>query len=311
MEYLHNGFTLNIPDGVFPLSTDSMILADFVKLPRSAEVLDLGSGCASLGLMLCANNPHCRVTGMELDPTAHTAALDNIEANDLKSRLFSICADLREIRSHIAAGSFSCCISNPPYFSGGPASLETPTARRTDFCTAEELFQAAAWALRYGGDFFLVHRPEKLAELCACGAKYNLEPKRLQLLRHQEGGPVSLILLACRKGGEDGLAAQTVGASDRHGVECGICQPIGIGAIGEADAECLCSGGACVGIGLCASDDLKIRGCGGLFVKGADVIVAKAVKQDLHRKPQSSMGWSASHLPLSLPRISAFMTKTG
>jgi len=217
MEYLHNGFTLNIPDGVFPLSTDSMILADFVKLPRSAEVLDLGSGCASLGLMLCANDPHCRVTGMELDPTAHTAALDNIEANDLKSRLFSICADLREIRSHIAAGSFSCCISNPPYFSGGPASLETPTARRTDFCTAEELFQAAAWALRYGGDFFLVHKPDQLARLCACAAECKLEPKRLRLIRHRPGSDVSLILLQCRKGGKPGLKWEEICLQDDSG----------------------------------------------------------------------------------------------
>ena len=69
----------------------------------------------------------------------------------------------------------------------------------------DELFAAAAWALRYGGDFFLVHRPEKLAELCACGAKYHLEPKRLRLLRHKEGGAVTLILLACRKGGKPGL----------------------------------------------------------------------------------------------------------
>ena len=64
---------------------------------------------------------------------------------------------------------------------------------------------AASWALQYGGDFFLVHRPERLAELCACASAHRLEPKRLQLLRHQEGGPVALILVQCRKGGKPGL----------------------------------------------------------------------------------------------------------
>ena len=33
MEYLPNGFTLSLCDGAFPLSTDSMVLAHFARLP--------------------------------------------------------------------------------------------------------------------------------------------------------------------------------------------------------------------------------------------------------------------------------------
>lgn len=205
MEYLHNGFTLEICEGGFPLSTDSIALAGFAKLPRNAQVLDLGSGCGTLGLLLCAGTPDCCVTGIELDQTAHEAALDNICRNGLDARLSSICADVNAVSEFIAPGSFHCCISNPPYFSGGPDSLRTPRARKADNCNTDALFAAAGWALRYGGDFFLVHKPEKLAQLCACAVKYGMEPKRLRLLRHKEGGPVSLVLLACRKGGKSGL----------------------------------------------------------------------------------------------------------
>lgn len=205
MEQLYNGYTLNICAGAFPLSTDTIALSGFVKLPKNAAVLDLGSGCGSLGLLLCANDPGCTVTGIEISQAAHAAAQENITANGLPGRLHSICADMRSIDKLVTAGSFHCCVANPPYFSAGPRSRTVPIARRNDTCSTDELFAAAAWALRYGGDFFLVHRPEKLSELCACGAKYSLEPKRLQLLRHQEGGPVSLILLACRKGGKPGL----------------------------------------------------------------------------------------------------------
>ncbi len=205
MEYLSNGYTLEIAPSTFPLSTDSMQLVDFVKLPKNATVLDLGSGCGTLGMLLCAKDRGCHVTGIELDPVAHEAALANIQRNALQDRLSSICGDLRRIPAEMAPGSFSCCISNPPYFSGGPASQTVPTARRDDTCTTFELCQAAAWALRYGGDFYLVHRPEKLAELCACASKNGLEPKRLRLLRHEPGKPVSIILLQCRKGGKPGL----------------------------------------------------------------------------------------------------------
>ncbi len=205
MEYLSNGYTLDIAPGTFPLGTDSMQLADFVKLPKNATVLDLGSGCGTLGMLLCAKDVRCCVTGIELDPAAHAAALANIHRNVLQDRLSSICGDLRRIPAEMDPGSFSCCISNPPYFSGGPASKTTPIARRDDTCTTLELFQAAAWALRYGGDFYLVHRPEKLAELCACASQSGLEPKRLRLIRHEPDKPVSIILLQCRKGGKPGL----------------------------------------------------------------------------------------------------------
>ena len=204
MEYLPNGFTLELNEGCFPLSTDSMLLADFAKLPCNARVLDLGSGCATLGLLLCAKNSNCTVTGLEISESAHSAALVNIEHNALSSRLRSICSDLRNLPAEFT-GYFHCCISNPPYFSGGPASVTSPLARRDDECAPAELFQAASRALRYGGDFFLVHKPEKLAQLISCGAVATLEAKNLTLVRHKENGPITLILLQFRKGGKPGL----------------------------------------------------------------------------------------------------------
>ena len=41
--------------------------------------------------------------------------------------------------------------------------------------------------------------------MIACGARENLEAKRLLLVRHKEGSEISLILLSFRKGGKPGL----------------------------------------------------------------------------------------------------------
>ena len=213
MEQLHNGFTLEAGGDGFPLSTDSMVLAHFARLPRHARVLDLGSGCGTLGLLLCADDPGCSVTGLEIDPAAHAVAQQNIERNGLSGRMESICADLRSF----TGSGFPVCISNPPYFSGGPASPRHPTARREDTCQPEELFEAAAKALRYGGDFLLVHKPERLAQLIGCGAKQGLEAKRLLLLRHKQERDISLIFLSFRKGGKPGLIIEEESLFDRNG----------------------------------------------------------------------------------------------
>ena len=202
MEYIADHYTLDLGPG-FPLSTDSMVLADFVKLPKNAAVLDLGSGCGTLGLLLCARDQSCRVTGMELQEAAHAAAVENIARNGLEGRLSSICRDLRDMP--LAPGSFQVCVSNPPYFSGGAAHSKNPTARQEDTCTPKDLFAAASRALRWGGDFFLVHKPERLAQLCFEASSHGLEPKRLRLVRHRPDAPVSLILLSCRRGGKPGL----------------------------------------------------------------------------------------------------------
>ena len=216
MEHLQNGFTLELCEGAFPLSTDSIALSGFVRLPRNARVLDLGAGCGTLGLLLCANDPTCTVTGIEIDENAHAMALQNIEANQLSSRLSSICADLRTVPTFVSSGSYHCCISNPPYFSAAQESANSK-ARHEQLCVLEDLFAAAGWAIRFGGDFFVVHKPERLAELCACATAHKLEPKRLQLLRHKACDPVSLVLLQCRKGAKPGLVIEEAFLQDERG----------------------------------------------------------------------------------------------
>lgn len=217
MEKLFNGFTLDTPPGTFPLSTDSMVLSDFVRLPRNASVLDLGSGCGTLGILLCARDSGCTVTGIELDETAHHAAVTNIERNSLQSRMKSICADLRTVSQIPNAGMYTTCVSNPPYFTGGPLSDASPLARRDDCCDADALFCTAGRTLRFGGDFYLVHKPDKLALLCACASRYRLEPKRLCLVRHRADNEIALILLQCRKGAKPGLIWEELCLFDNAG----------------------------------------------------------------------------------------------
>lgn len=217
MEVLPNGYTLEIPSGCFPLSTDTMVLAQFARLPRNARVLDLGSGCGALGLLLCAQDPGCHVTGVELDPAAHEAAIKNMERNALSTRMDSICTDLRKVAREICPGSFSVCISNPPYFSGGAESQTLADARQELHCSLPDLMDAAERALKFGGDFFLVHKPERLAELIALGAARRMEAKRLLLLRHRQNGPISLVLLQLRKGGKPGLKIEEASLFDSAG----------------------------------------------------------------------------------------------
>ena len=96
----------------------------------------------------------------------------------------------------ICANTARCCrqtgltLSSPtrPTYpvSGGaaPDKLPLAIARSEVCCTLSDLCACAAWCLRFGGSFFLVHKPERLTDLLVTLRENRLEPKRLQFVRH-------------------------------------------------------------------------------------------------------------------------------
>ena len=207
IETLWNGFTLSQPDSRFRLSTDSVVCADFADFPSNSHITDLGCGSGAIAMMLLASDRSLHVTGIELDEEAATAAREN--AKQCPERFSVLHGDLREIRSLLPAGSMDCCISNPPYFpagSGPEAQGPMGQARSEATLSLAQLTAAAAWLLKTGGRFVLVHRPERLADLMWELRNVKLEPKRIRFVRHKPSSPVSLVLLEARKGGKAGLS---------------------------------------------------------------------------------------------------------
>ena len=208
-EVLSNGMKILQSDRLFRLGTDSMLLSDFCLPTRGQRIADLGCGGGALGVLLCANDPKCEVTGVEIQSEAVRIAQKNIAMNGLGDRFHVISGDLREIRTLCPPNSFDCVVSNPPYFpvgSGLVAESEAIAIARTECCcTLDDLCDCSAWLLRFGGSFYVIHRPERLAELIYALKARNLEPKRLRMVRHHPGADISLILLEARLGAKPGL----------------------------------------------------------------------------------------------------------
>lgn len=207
IETLWNGVTLLQPSDQFRLGTDSVVLGAFARFPKGAAVADLGCGGGAVALMLLANDPTLHVTGIELQPQAAELARENARRSGL--HFTALEGDLRQIEALLPAGSMDCAISNPPYFpvGSGQTAAASPLAqaRSEETCSLPQLVHAAAWLLRYGGRFCLVHRPERLADLIWELRNQKLEPKRIRFVRHRQDSPVNLVLLEARKGGKSGL----------------------------------------------------------------------------------------------------------
>ena len=194
--------------GVFPMGTDSILLADFSSSCRAGNVIDLGTGSGILAILSASTRPSALVTAIELSPAACALARKNFVANSLSERVTLLQGDIRDHRILIPAGRADLVLSNPPYFqsgSGPDAIAGLSQARGDSSCNIEELCQAAGWATRWGGAFCLLWRPERLCDLfCALRAS-GLEPKRLRTVRHDRKHEISLLLIEARRGGRSGL----------------------------------------------------------------------------------------------------------
>ena len=193
----------------FRLSTDCVLLADFVNTAGAVRGIDLGCASGAIALLLLARTDKLHMTGLEIVPEAASLAEENMRANALEARSDIVCGDIRRHRELFKAGSFDLIVANPPYFPVGSGKLSPDAARAAargeTQCSMEEICAASAFLCRTGGSVNFVHKPERLSELFCCMTAHGIEPKRLRLVCHREGAAPNLVLLECRRGGKPGL----------------------------------------------------------------------------------------------------------
>ena len=189
--------------GGFPLGQDTLLLGRFATLRRGGRVCDLGCGAGALPLLLLARESSLDLSGVELDGEAAALARRNLAENGLSGVIWT--GDLRRVREQFPAGRFDLVVSNPPYFPAGSGE-SGGSARMELCCTLTQVCAAAAFLLKNGGRFALVHRPERLAGLMEALGQSGLEPKRLQMVQHDRDKPPSAVLVEAVRQGRPGLS---------------------------------------------------------------------------------------------------------
>lgn len=196
------------PSG-FCYGTDAVMLARFVSAAPGNKLIDFCTGTAIVPLLLSMRTPCTDMTGLEIQESVADMAKRSVELNDLGGRIRIINGDLRDCRTLFAAECADIVTCNPPYMkcnSGKQNACDSKTiARHEVCCTLEDVVKSAAYLLKTGGRFYLVHRPERLADAVGLMKQYRLEPKRMQLVHSRLEAAPSLVLLEGQKGRRSGL----------------------------------------------------------------------------------------------------------
>ncbi|WPD21145.1 MAG: tRNA1(Val) (adenine(37)-N6)-methyltransferase [Candidatus Electrothrix scaldis] len=194
----------------YRFSLDAVLLAHFCQPASRDRVLDLGTGCGVIGLVLSYRHPDIQLTGLELQPALAALAQSNVQINNLQDRFTVVPGDLRTVKQHFQAESFELVLSNPPYHKVGCGRLseadERALARHELTADPESVIAAAAFAVKNRGTVACIYPAERLATVTAAMMKKRLIPKRIQpVYSYPEDNRARLVMIEAMKNGGEGV----------------------------------------------------------------------------------------------------------
>lgn len=189
--------------------TDAYLLAAYIKADPACRMAELGAGTGVVSLLALAKEKAGQVYAIEAQPEFAELVERNAALNGLEDRLRTLCADVRNVGENDLGGRVDAVFSNPPYMRADAGKENAVSAKNIarrevlggigDFCAC------AARILKYGGTFYTVYRPERLADLFAALRMSGFEPKKLTLVHSTAEKAPSMVLVASRLGGNPSL----------------------------------------------------------------------------------------------------------
>lgn len=161
-----------------------------------ARILDIGTGCGVVALMMAQQYPVAQVEGLDLDQPSIDEARVNFAASPWGERLSLIHCPLQEYQTE---RRYQLIVSNPPFFTNslkGP-NKQRNTARHTDTLPFADLLEHASRLLSEDGTF-CVMLPNLDADNVVRKARlhYNLNLHRRLDIRTRVDLPIKRSLLA-------------------------------------------------------------------------------------------------------------------
>lgn len=206
-------------DEGYRFSQDSVICANLLNAGAKDRLLDLGCGVGIMSVLALLKKGVKEAVGVEIDARAAELARRNAERNGLSARMTVICRDARGAWEELGRESFDKVICNPPYFdfSDGTDGGKTATAKREGEATLDDFVRAGAECLRFGGDFTLVMRAERLCDAVSAFRRCGLEPKTTTWIFPRPETRASAFVMTARKGAKSGMNTSALYITDSDG----------------------------------------------------------------------------------------------
>jgi len=190
-------------------SIDAVILANSVQPKPGETVVDLGTGCGIIPLIMAFRRPGLRIWGVELQAAMAAVAQENMRANNLTAAVTVVCADMRDVQPESVGAPVDIVVSNPPYRRSRSGrvnpDMQRALARHEIAITLADVIRVSRRLLKTGGRLNMIYTAVRSAELLCQMRAERIEPKRLRSIHSSERHAASLVLVEGIREGGPGL----------------------------------------------------------------------------------------------------------
>lgn len=141
-------FSVAQSTAVFRVGTDAVLLGALSTTENASSILEIGTGCGIIALMLAQRNEEANITAIDINKEAAELANLNFTNSPFHLRLKSLHVDLKQFKSE---NKFNLIVCNPPYFEETPQSDRDAMARQRIALNFSDLLKDASYHLSQNG----------------------------------------------------------------------------------------------------------------------------------------------------------------
>ena len=199
-----NGLMLIQKKDGFKFGVDAVLLSDFANVKKKHKVIDLCTGTGIIPFLLYGKYNPNNIKGIEIQEDMVEMANRSVKLNEINNIEF-IHSDLKDIKFLKTLEKADVVTVNPPYKLSN-AGIVNPSdklsiARHEILCNLENVIEASRVLLKDNGRLFMVHRPERLADIITLMRKYKIEPKRIRMVHPNKNKAPNIVLVEGQRDG--------------------------------------------------------------------------------------------------------------
>ena len=194
----------------FCFGIDAVLLSDFAKnIKKDAKVIDLGTGTGIISILLCGKTKLKKIVGVEVQEEVYDMACRSIKLNNLEDKFEVINENVLNLTNIFDTNSFDAIVTNPPYKKQNTGVINEEQkrliSRHEILANLEDFISVSSKLLKDKGEFYMIHRPERIVDIFSLMRKYKIEPKEVRLVFSNEKNPPKIVLVKGLKNGGDYL----------------------------------------------------------------------------------------------------------
>lgn len=205
-----NGLKIIQNKNGFCFGIDSVLLSDFAKsMRKNSKVIDLGTGTGIINILLSGKTTAKELVGVEVQKEVADMAERSVKLNGLEGKIEILNKNILDLKNIYNKGYFDVVVTNPPYkkINTGLINEENKKmiSRHEITANLRDFIHISSYLLKDYGEFFMVHRPERLVDILWTMREEKIEPKKIKFVYPNENKKTNLALIKGVKNGNSFL----------------------------------------------------------------------------------------------------------